>query len=278
MEYKIIVDSCCDMTPELSERLGVSSVVPMTMMLGDKEFIDDEKLDLGAFMAEMKACKEKCSSASPPPMAFMDAIESAIHSFVVTISSQLSGSYSSAELGKTFAEESGITDTHVFDSKSASAGEVLVAIKLRELLSNGIPKDQIISSINQFIDNMKTFFVLERYENLIKNGRLGKVKGKIVQLMNVRLIMGSDGNGTIKLHAKPRGTEQMLDKIVSFIRNSDRPTSGESMVICHCNNLPLAKQLSNVVSRHFNFKEILIIPTRGAISLYADDKGIVMAF
>jgi len=50
------------------------------------------------------------------------------------------------------------------------------------------------------------------------------------------------------------------------------------MVICHCNNLPLAKQLSGVINGHFDFKEILIVPTKGAISLYADDKGIVMAF
>ena len=278
MEYKIIVDSCCDMTPELAERLGVASIVPMTMMLGSREFVDDSNLDLPGFMAEMKACKDRVSTASPPPMAFMEAIESAVHSFVVTISSQLSGSYANAELGKTFAEEHGTTDTHVFDSKSASAGEVLVAIKLRELLSRGIPRDQIISSINHFIDNMKTYFVLERYENLIKNGRLNKVTGKIVQLMNFKMIMGSDGNGSIILHAKPRGYDQMLEKIVSFIKNSNRPTSGESIVICHCNNLSLAKQLSNTINRHFNFKEIIILPTRGTISVYADDKGVVMAF
>jgi len=278
MEYKIIVDSCCDLTPELVERLGIAAVIPMTVMLGEKEFVDDDNLDIPEFMAEMKACKGKTSSASPPPVAFMEAIESAIHSFVVTISSQLSGSYANAELGKQFAEENGIVNTHVFDSKSASAGEVLVAIKLRELLSKGIPKEQIINSINQFIDNMKTYFVLERYENLIRNGRLNKVTGKIVQLMNVKLIMGSDGNGNIKLHAKPRGTEQMLEKIASFIKSSNRPTIGESMVICHCDNFPLAKQLSNAIKRQFNFKEIIIIPTRGTISLYADAKGIVMAF
>jgi len=278
MEYKIIVDSCCDMTPELVERLGISAVVPMTVMLGNKEFIDDENLDVQEFVAEMKACKEKCSSAAPPPFAFMEAIESAVNSFIVTISSQLSASYSNAELGKSFAEENGETDTHVFDTKSASAGEVLVAIKLRELLSNGIPRDQIINSINSFIDNMRTYFVLERYENLIKNGRLNKITGKIVQLLNVKLIMGGDGNGNIKLHAKPLGTEQMLERIITFIKSSNKPTNGERMVICHCNNLPLAKQLSSAIKRHFNFKEILIIPTRGTISLYADDKGIVMAF
>jgi DegV family protein with EDD domain len=250
----------------------------MSLILGSNEYVDNDSLDIPTFMAEMKACTDRVSSAAPSPHAFMEAITSAISSFIVTISSQLSASYANAEMGKAFAAEEGVTDVHVFDSKSASAGEVLVAIKLRELISNGIPKDQIISSLNQFIDNMKTFFVLERYENLIKNGRLNKITGKIIQVLNVKLIMGDDGNGTIKLFAKPRGTEQMIDKLVSYIKSSNRPTTGESLVICHSNNLPLAKQLSNTFKTHFNFKEILIIPTRGAISLYADDRGIVMAF
>ena len=278
MDYKIVVDSCCDMTPQLAELLGVSSVVPMTMILDTKEYVDDDALDLPAFMADMQACKGRVSSAAPSPFAFMEAIGSAINSFVVTISSQLSASYENALLGKTLAGENGAADAHVFDTKSASAGEVLVAVKLRELLSNGIPRDQIISTVNHFIDNMKTYFVLERHDNLIKNGRLNKITGRIVQILNIKLVMGADGNGSITLFAKPRGTEQMLDRIVSLIRSSNRPTKGESLVICHCNNLPLATRLSGVIKGHFDFKEIFIIPTRGTISLYADNRGIVMAF
>ena len=278
MNYNIVVDSCCDMTPQLAERLGVTSVVPMSMILGSKEYVDDETLDLLGFMADMKACKESVSSAAPSPFAFMEAIGSAINSFVVTISSQLSASYENAMMGKTLAKENGASDVHVFDSKSASAGEVLVAVKLRELLSNGIPKDQIISSVNHFIDNMKTYFVLERHDNLIKNGRLNKITGKLVQILNIKLILGADGNGTIALFEKPRGTAQMLDRIVSLIKKSNRPTTGENMVICHCNNLPLATRISGVVRGEFDFKEIFVVPTRGVISLYADDRGIVMAF
>ncbi|MCL2365624.1 MAG: DegV family protein [Oscillospiraceae bacterium] len=278
MDRKIIVDSCCDVTPELREQLGILAVVPMTMTLGQQEYIDDDNLDLPDFMEKMMACKEKVGSAAPSPVAFMEAIESAVSSFVVTISSGLSATFENARLGKSLAEENGTTDTYIIDSKSASAGEVLVAIKLREFILKGLTKEQIISSIEGFIDNMKTYFVLERYENLIKNGRVSKVKGKIVQLMNVKLIMGSDGNGTIQVHAKPRGYDQMLDKLVSFVRKSSRPTTGERMVICHNNNLPLATQISNTIKKHFDFKEVLIIPMRGAISLYADNKGIVLAF
>jgi len=277
MEYRIIVDSCCDMTPQFAEQLGVTSV-PLTLRLGQKEFTDDDTLDLPGFMVEMKACAEKASSAAPPPFSYKEAMESAQHSFVVTLSSKLSSSYSSAELGKAYAEENGTTDVHVFDSKSACAGEMLIAVKIRELLSNGRPKDQIVRAINSFIDSMKTYFVLERHDNLIKSGRLSKITGKIINILNLKLVMGSDGNGNIALYAKPRGTKQMLEKLISLIRSSEKSTSGESMVISHCNNSSLAEQLSSAIKQQFDFKEIIIVPTRGVSSLYADDKGIIMAF
>jgi DegV family protein with EDD domain len=265
------------MTPQLAEQLGVASV-PLVMRLGREEYVDDETLDLPGFMKKMKACVEKVGSASPSPLHYMEAMIEAGRSFVVTLSSKLSGSYESAALGKTYAEENGTHDVHIFDSKSASAGELLIAIKIRELIANGIDKDQIIKSIGNFIDNMKTYFVLERYDNLLKNGRLNKISAKLISILNIKLIMGSDGDGNIALFEKPRGTSQMLDKLLALVTNSGKKTNGETIVISHCNNLPLAQQLSNAISKRFSFKDIIIVPTRGISSLYADDKGIVLAF
>lgn len=278
MDCKIIVDSCCDMTQQLKKQLGLISI-PLTIRLGQKEFTDDDSLDVGGFLAEMKASAEQVGTAAPPPFAYQEAIEEAQNSFVVTLSSQLSGSYANASLGKMFAEEeNGETDAYVFDSKSASAGELLIAVKIRELLQAGLSKTHIIETVNQFIGSMKTYFVLERYDNLLKSGRLNKITEKILSLLNLRLLMGSDGNGNITLHAKTSGVKQTVDKMLSFIKNSGRKIAGENLVISHCNNLSLAEQLSAAIRQQFDFKEIFIVPMGGAITLYADDKGIVLAF
>lgn len=265
------------MTPQLKERLDVTTV-PLTMTLGQKEFVDDDSLDLSGFMTEMKACTEKVGSASPPPLSYQEAIEGAQNSFVVTLSSRLSGSYASAVMGKTFAEENGEAEAYVFDSKSASAGEVLIAIKIRELIQCGMSCGRIIKTVNQFIDGMKTYFVLENYDNLLKNGRLSKINEKLIRFLNIKLVMGSDGDGNIALYAKIRGVKQMIEKLVSYIETSGKKTEGENLVISHCNNPSLAEQLSAVVKQRFRFKEILVVPSRGLSSLYADDQGIVMAF
>jgi len=277
MEHKIIADSCCDMTPQLRERLGVVSV-PLFIRLGEKEFIDDSTLDLDGFIDEMKCCTEKVGSASPPPSSYQKAMEDAQDSFVITLSSQLSGSYTNAMLGKSLAEENDGVDVHVFDSKSASAGELLIAVKLRELLKAEWSKEHIVQEVSHFIDDMKTYFVLDRYDNLQNNGRLNKVVGKFISVLGIKLVMGSDKDGNIALYEKARGTNQILEKLFALIRKSGKQTEGENMVITHCNNWELANQLMEVVKRQFHFKEIFVVPTGGLSSLYTDDKGVVMAF
>lgn len=273
-DYKIIADSCCDMTPQLRKRLDVTSI-PFSMMLGSKEFVDDEHLDLPMFMSAMKACTEKTGSSAPNPFLYQSAMEEAKNSFVITISGKLSGSYANAIIGQQTAEDA---NTHVFDSKSAVAGEILIAIKIRELIKSGMPRANIIETVNKFIDNMKTYFVLENHDNLLKNGRLGKITGKLIQALNIKLVMGSNGDGDIALYAKPFGINQMIEKLLDFIVDSGRKTADENIVISHCNNPGLATQLKAAVEKRFNFKEIFVVPTGGLSSLYSDDKGIVMAF
>lgn len=276
MSYKIIADSCCDLTPELRQRLDIVSV-PLSLNLGEQSFVDDETLNLPEFMEKMKNHSGKNGSACPSPGMYKDAFVEAVTSFAITISSNLSGSFESALLGKSLAEEKG-AEVHVFDSKSASAGEVLIALKLRNMINDGINKSKIISSINSFIKEMKTFFVLDNIDNLVKNGRLGKITGKLISVLNIKPIMGSDGDGNIALFSHARGQDQVLEKLSSRIEKSGKSTHGESMVITHCNNPGLAEKLVSLIKDRYNFKEILVVPTRGVSSLYANDKGIIMAF
>ena len=271
MDYKIIVDSCCDITQEMKKEYGVTTV-PIYLRLGQQEYVDDCDLDLPGFMNMMQATKEKVGTAAPAPAAFTDVMTN--DGFVVTVSAALSASHHNAVLG---AKDTP-ANVHVFDSKSASAGQTLIAVKLRELIAKKLPKPQIIETANKFIDSMKTYLVIEKFDNLIKNGRLGLLKGKIASALNIKLLLGANGNGEISLHAKARGTKQMLDKILAFIKDSGRPTKGENAVISHCNNPSLANQLATLIKERFDFKKIYIVPTRGTSSLYADDKGIVVAF
>ena len=277
MEKRIIVDSCCDLTQEMRDEMNIVSI-PLTMALGDDVFRDDESLDLADFKYRVSQYSGKTSSASPSPYLFEKAIEGAKESFVVTLSSKLSGSYGNAVIGNGDAVENGSEPAHVFDSKSASAGETLIAIKLHELIKAGMSKVQIVETVERFISELKTYFVLQDFSNLQKNGRLGKITGTLIQMLNIKLVMGADGNGDIALYEKCRGITKAIQQLVTLIERSGKDTKNENLVISHCNNPSLAEQLKTFIQERCQFKKIYIVPTGGLSTLYADDKGIVMAF
>jgi DegV family protein with EDD domain len=176
------------------------------------------------------------------------------------------------------AEEEGLCDVHVFDSKSATAGETLIALKLHEFIDAGLSKAQIISKIEAFISNMKTFFVLGSIENLLKNGRLNKIVGKMINVLHIKPLMCADSDGNIALYGQVRSQNQIVQKLSDTIAKSGKNTEGESAVITHCNNPTLADQLFEAVKQRYHFKEVLVVPTRGLSSVYTCEMGVVIAF
>ena len=274
---RIITDSGSDLTPEMRSEMGIISV-PLTMSVGKDDFRDDETLDRGRFLETIKSFKGKSSSSAPSFHQFQQAIESTVDAFVLTLSSKLSASYDNAMLANQKALENGKGALCVFDSKTASAGQTLIAVKLYELIKEGLSKEQIIKTIHQFIDSMRTYLVLENYETLQRNGRLGKVTGTFIHKLNIKLILGSDGNGEITLYEKCRGLKKTIQQLLSLIDKDERDISSENLVISHCNNQALAMQLCALIKERFDFKKIIVAPTGGLSSFYANDQGIVLAF
>jgi len=275
MSYQIIADSCCDVTPQLKERLGLTTI-PLLLCLGDEEYTDDENLDLSDFMRRMKQCKDKIGSASPNSDVYRKAFVNAGDSFAITISSELSGSFMSANIAKGLAADEGAT-AHVFDSRSASAGELLLAIKLRKLIDRGLPKADIVDKMEHEILDMRTFFMLENLNNLVKNGRMNIIQEKICSALNIRPLFCAE-QGKIAFHSTSRGDKELISKFAKYIAESEKDTCGENLVITHCENLPFAQKLQNMLEEKFHFSEILITSTRGLSSLYASEKGVIIAF
>ncbi len=275
MDYRIISDSSCDLTPELKKSLDVV-IAPLTMTLGTEAFVDDEALYVDNFIARMREYKGQAKSSCPSPHDYIEKHDKQSTNFVVTLSSKLSGSYNSANLAKEILAEQGV-ESHVFDSKSASAGQLLIILKLRELINSGIEKMEIVKRIDDFIAKMKTFFVLENLDNMIKNGRMGKITGLIAGVLNIRLVLRADA-GEIALFSKARGAQQSIMKLAETIGETCHDTKDKILAITHCNNLKQVNKLVDIVKEKYAFKEIVVAPTKGLSSMYANEGGIIIAF
>lgn len=279
MPIQLIADSCCDVTPAMKRLLGLS-IASLNITVGEEHYRDDESLNTLALIAKMKACKTPPTTACPTPEEYAALMRQERESFVITLSSKLSGSYNAACVGRQLAlEENPDLRIHVFDSESAAAGETRIALFLRDLIDAGMDFDSIVEKTTAFIATMKTHFVLEDLSHLVKNGRISKAAGLLGTMLNIRPIMGENGHGEIIPLEKVRGTANAMRRLVEIVASETSQAAGLTLVLSYCNRLERAQELKKMfLSQCSAIKEVIMVPTNGISTVYADDGGIVVAF
>lgn len=277
MKFKIVGDSCTDFTEEDRKKEYIVSV-PLTISVGEDEIIDDESFDQELFLKKVAAYPQCPKSACPSPEMYMRSFEGADMVFVVTLSQHLSGSYNSAVLAKSmYEEEYPGTKVHVFDSESASSGQLLIAYKIEEYALQGASYEEIVERVETFRNEMQTMFVLESLETLRKNGRLSRVKALAAAALNIKpYMMAVDGQ--IVQAGQARGIKQAIGKMINYMGTIGKDYEDKTVMIAHCNCLERARETERKIMEQYSFKDSKIIDTRGISSLYANEGGVIVSF
>lgn len=278
MSYKIAIDSCGELLNEWKDDERIESV-PLTLMVGGESIIDDETFDQKDFLKKVAACLECPKSACPSPERYMKAYEcEADHIYAVTLSSELSSSYNSAVLGKSlFLEDNPGKKIHVFNSKSASGGESLIAMKIVECEEKGLSFEEVIETVDKYIEEMSTFFVLENLETLRKNGRLSRVKALVASALKIKPVMGSTPEGSICQFDQARGMNKAIVKMVELVGEKGINIHEKTVAITYCNCPERAKMLEEAIRERLNPAKIVVMDTAGVSSMYANDGGVIVA-
>ena len=278
MSFHIVCDSCTDLTEEDLKK-GCYTLVPLTLLVDGEETIDDETFDQADFLAKVAASKESVKSACPAPESYMEAYSKADDIYVVTLSAELSGSYNSAVLGKNlYEEENGAKNIHVVNSRGAATTQVLIARKLNEYASQGMPFEEVVDKIEEYTTSLRTYFVLETLEVLRKNGRLSRLSATIASALNIKPVMLGTRDGVIQKAAQARGMKKALAKMVEHMGSEGRDLTGRQFVISHCNCYERAVYVKELIKKHLHAEDVDIVDTKGVSSLYACDGGIIVSY
>ena len=239
--YKIVVDSCCELPEELRDDERFERV-PLEIEVGDDyRILDDENFNQKDFLRRVAECPKCPKSSCPSPESYMNAYRTeAERVYVVTLTSKLSGSYNSAVLGKNLYEEQyGDKNILVVDSRSASCGETQIALKLMELEEQGLTFAEITKKIRHFRNEMHTYFVLDNLETLRKNGRLTGIKAVVA----------------------------------STLTDADK----KRIIISHCNAPDRALLVEQMIKLKTGCNNIMMQDMAGISSMYANDGGVIVA-
>lgn len=278
MSFKIIVDSCCDLTPaQLREECFVK--VPLTIRVGGHTIVDDDTFDQGELLWRMKESETAPQSACPSPMQYLEAFNcGADDLYVVTLSALLSGSHNAAAQARSiWLEDHPGANVHIFNSCSASAGEVLVALRIQELAQSGMDFTTVVDQVSRYINEMETYFVLETLDTLRKAGRLNRVQSIVTSTLHIKLLMGATPEGEICKKGQAMSVKQALNKMVALMAD-DLKHVGKRLSIVHCNCLERAFYVKELAMKQCRFDEILVSDTGGISTMYANDGGIVVAY
>lgn len=277
MSFHIVCDSCTDLTEEDLKK-GCYTLVPLTLLVDGEEIIDDETFDQADFLAKVAASKESVKSACPA-QSYMEAYSKADDIYVVTLSAELSGSYNSAVLGKNlYEEENGTKNIHVVNSRGAATTQVLIARKLNEYASQGMPFEEVVDKIEEYTTSLRTYFVLETLEVLRKNGRLSRLSATIAGALNIKPVMIGTRDGVIQKASQARGMKKALAKMVEHMGSEGRDLTRRQFVISHCNCYERAVYVKELIKKHLHAEDVDIVDTKGVSSLYACDGGIIVSY
>ncbi len=277
MSYKVVVDSCGELTEEMKAS-GCFVTASLTIDVGGHHIIDDETFCQADFLRWVAEAPECPKSSCPSPEKYMEEFHcDAEHVYVVTLSAELSGSYNSAVLGKNlYHEEYGEKDIYIFNSRSASIGETLIALKIQECEEQGMPFEKIIETVEKYIESQHTYFVLESLETLRKNGRLTGLKAIVATALNIKPVMGSTPEGAICQLSQTRGMKKALAKMVESIESRLIHSEDKILAISHCNCPERAELVKKMMTERNIFKDVIIIDTAGISSMYASDGGVIV--
>jgi len=274
MQRMIVADSAADV-------LSLSDVnftcAPLRIITAQKEYIDNAELDVEGMVSDLETYKGRSSTSCPNANDWLEAFGDAQEVFCVTITGTLSGSYNAAVTAKQMYEDAH-PDRRVFVLNSLTAGPEIALIieKLRTLVMQDKPFDEIASQITSYSKHTGLLFMLASMKNLANNGRVNPIVAKMAGLLGIRVIGKASDKGDLEQLSKCRGESKALDAIVSYLKEFGLKAG--KVRIAHCFNEEAGKALKERIQKEFQKVQIELTRCRGLCSFYAERGGLLVGF
>lgn len=277
-KWKIVADSGCDyrQLAQLAPDTEFVSV-PLSIQIGGQTFVDDASLDIDQMVSVMQSTSEAATSACPSTQAYEEAFAGAENVIVVTITGGLSGSFNAARVARDmYLEEHPDAKIHLIDSLSAGGEMDLLVTEINRLIASGLEFEEVVSAITTYQENSKLLFVLAKVDNLVKNGRLSKLVGAVVGLLNIRMVGEASSEGKLELLQKARGHKKSVTAAWEEMKKAGY--KGGRIIMAHRNNDKFFQQFSDLVKETYPEASIEEVATSGLCSFYAEEGGLLMGY
>lgn len=272
MKRKIVADSSCDMW----ELNGVDfAVAPMTISTDNKHYVDNQELDVHLMSEELAKYKGVSHTACPSVGSWLDCYEGFDEVFVITLTGAMSGTYNSAMTAKgIYEEENENVKVHVFDSLSTGPEMRLLIEKLKEMIDEDLPFEEIVEKGQDYLNHTRLFFALKSLHNFAMNGRVSKAVASAIGVLNISIFATASEEGTIQQISKCRGEKKVVKSMIEHLENAGY--HGGKVRISHADNLKLAHNVRDKILELYPHADIIVYPMGGLCTYYAEKGGLLV--
>lgn len=272
MKRKIVADSSCDMW----ELNGVDfAVAPMTISTDNKHYVDNQELDVHLMSEDLAKYKGVSHTACPSAGSWLDCYEGYDEVFVVTLTGAMSGTYNSAMAAKgIYEEENDNVKIHVFDSLSTGPEMRLLIEKLKEMIEEDLPFEEIVEKGQDYLNHTRLFFALKSLHNFAMNGRVSKAVASAIGVLNISIFATASEEGTIQQISKCRGEKKVVKSMIEHLENAGY--HGGKVRISHADNLKLAHNVRDKILELYPHADIIVYPMGGLCTYYAEIGGLLV--
>lgn len=273
-KFKLIVDSSSNMVNDPAHNV---EVVPLTVSFGGKDYIDDQNLNIQEFLSDMNKNQVAGKTTCPSIQAWLDALEGTEKAIIVTMTSGMSGTFSSALQAKNMYEEKHPTSQIiVVDSRSAGPELTIVLHGIEKMIQGDIRFVDLEEEIAEFRMHTHLLFILQSLHNLSLNGRVSPAAAKIAGLLKINLIGTASKDGKLEPLTKARGMKKAIRELLKYMKDDNY--HGGEVIIDHCGNERDAETIKEKLQAEYPDAQITIRPMHGLCSFYAEEGGLMIGF
>jgi DegV family protein with EDD domain len=281
--YKILIDSCTDLSREFVEKNNIP-FVSLTCNFKGSNYNDDfgKSLDYKAFYDEVRKGELPTTSQINSytfEEAFKKYVSEGFAVIYIALSSALSGTCNSALIAReAFLEEYPEADITVIDTKSASMGEGLLVYYAYEMMNNGASKEEVVQWLEDNKLKLVHWFTVDDLNHLKRGGRLSAASAIIGSILDIKPVLQVNDDGKLIPAVKVKGRKKSIRTLVEKLREKIVNPEDQVIAISHGDCLEDAMYLKNLILEEFKVKDVLVTLIGPVIGSHAGPGTLALFF
>jgi DegV family protein with EDD domain len=270
--YRIITDSCCDLTDALISKLNIT-VVPLNMLFRGELRADSVGDDIKDVYSALRA-GEAASTSAANPENWASAIEPYLAAgedvLVLAFSSGLSTTYQSAVIAADdLSEKYPDRKIRVVDTLCASLGQGLLVHYVCQKRDEGMDLDTLTQWTEDNKQNLCHWFTVDDLMYLKRGGRISAATALVGTVLQIKPVLHVDSEGHLINVSKARGRKAAIDTLAKKMEQTALPGKNDYAMICHGDCIEDAQYLANLIKERCGVKEVFIGYTGAVIGSHS---------